>query len=148
MLLRFNQPQRISAPIVSISLIQSVLPPKYLITHVWSIMRGGETLVAKWHLLTAKLDYGTNCSSAQERGSNYGRQQQIITFTEWPTGTKLGVRQLCQMVAQIFLPLQNGKSEKIRSGGCSVSRRGDSEAWFARGQWCSSLRETAFLCTV
>lgn len=46
------------------------------------IMRGGETLVAKWHLLTAKLDYGTNCSSAQERGSNYGRQQQIITFTE------------------------------------------------------------------
>lgn len=41
------------------------------------IMRGGET-----HLLTAKLDDGTNCSSTQERGSSYGRQQQIITFTE------------------------------------------------------------------
>lgn len=46
------------------------------------IMRGAVMLVAKWHLLTAKLDGGRNCSSTQERGSNYGRQQQIITFTE------------------------------------------------------------------
>lgn len=65
-------------------------------------------------LVTTKLHGGRNRSSAQERGSNYGRQRQIITFTQGPTGTKLGVWQLCQMVAQIFLPIQHGKSQKIR----------------------------------
>lgn len=35
------------------------------------MMRGVVALPAKWHLLTAKLDNGRNCSSAQERGGNY-----------------------------------------------------------------------------
>lgn len=34
------------------------------------IMRGAVMLVAKWYLLTAKLDDGRNCLSPQERGRN------------------------------------------------------------------------------
>lgn len=40
------------------------------------IVRGGVAPVANRHLLTAKLD-GRNCSSAQERGGNYRRQEPV-----------------------------------------------------------------------
>lgn len=91
------------------------------------IMRRVAGPVAKWRrFANCRAVGGRNCSSAQERGGNYGRRQQIMAFTQGLWGLSWVFSNYVKWEHRFFFPLnmvnQKERDKKERPRGC-VSRR-------------------------
>lgn len=81
-------------------------------------------------MLTAKPVDGRNCSSTQERGGNYGRQQQIMAFTQDLRGLGWVFSNYVKWEHRFFFPLNmiNQKERKKKiiglEGMCQIAEPG------------------------